>query len=165
MDDDRDASIPNGLTDRRAARRTLLRVVGGALLITLTGDARDAAQARPPRRRKRKRHPIACDPRATSGIVGLVLIGPTCPVVMLDDPCPDRPVVADLVVRTAQGTAVCTTASREDGRFRIGLPPGAYELDPTSGEPGRLPYAAPQHVTVKPGQYTEVRVAFDSGIR
>jgi hypothetical protein len=110
--------------------------------------------------------PLRCDPTAASGIAGRVLIGPTCPVVRPDDPCPDRPFVAAIVVRNAQGTAVCTTSSGEDGRFQVGLPPGGYELDPQSGAPGGLPSAPPpQSVTVEPGRYIEVTVTFDSGIR
>ncbi len=109
--------------------------------------------------------PLRCDPTAASGIAGLVLLGPTCPVVRPDDPCPDRPFVAAIVVRNAQGTAVCTTSSGEDGRFRVGLPAGTYELDPQSGDAGGLPSAASQQVTVEPGRYTEVLVSFDSGIR
>ena len=88
-----------------------------------------------------------------------------CPVVRLDDPCPDRPFAAQLVVRNTQGTAICTAASGEDGRFRIGLPPGAYVLDPKSGVPGGLTHAAPVPVTVEPNQYTDVMIFFDSGIR
>ena len=69
-------------------------------------------------------------------------------------PCPDRPFVADLVVRNAQGTAVCTTSSGEDGRFQVGLPPGAYELDPQSGAPGGLPSAPPRSRPLPPSART-----------
>ena len=154
------------------SRRRVLAITIGALLP-------GAAEAKKHKKHKKHHHgsngnpgpppppppPLRCDPTAASGIAGLVLIGPTCPVVRPDDPCPDRPFSADLVVRNAQGTAVCTTSSGEDGRFQVGLPPGGYELDPQSGQPGGLPYAAPQPVTVEPGRYTEVTVTFDSGIR
>jgi hypothetical protein len=83
----------------------------------------------------------------------------------LDDPCPDRPFVADVVVRTRQGDVVCTTSSGVDGRFRVGLPAGAYELDPQSGAPGGLPSATPVLVTVEPNRYTDVTITVDSGIR
>jgi hypothetical protein len=176
MDDERDGPITHGWTDSRATRRVLMRVVGGGLLILLAGGDRTAAHSQSRRGRHRKRHnrrqgttgppdPIACDPTATSGIAGLVLIGPMCPVETVDNPCPDQPFVADLVVRDAQGRAICTTSSGTDGRFRIGLPPGTYELDPQSGAAGGLPYAAAQWISVEPGRYTEVAVTFDSGIR
>jgi hypothetical protein len=176
MGDDRDSAIIPHLSDRRAARRCLIRLVGGSLLALLAMFDGNGVNAHARRRRTRKRHtrrssttlppdPVACDSPAPSGIAGLVLIGPMCPVESLDDPCPDQPFVADLVVRDAQGAVICTTASGTDGRFRIGLPPGTYELDPQSGNVGGLPYAAPQSVAVETGQYTEVTVTFDSGIR
>ncbi len=157
------------------ARRTLFRLTGG-LLATSAASLVAPVDARPRSRRNRKRHrrrhdatippvAIACDAAATSGIVGIVLIGPMCPVVSLDDPCPDRPFMATLVVRDAHANVVCTTSSREDGRFRIGLPPGIYELEPQSGHPGGLPFAASQCVTVEPGRFSEMIVNFDSGIR
>jgi len=83
----------------------------------------------------------------------------------VDEPCPDRPFVAELVVRDAQGTALCGTTSGEDGRFQIGLSPGAYVLDPKSSVPGGLTHAAPMPVSVEPNRYTDVTMTFDSGIR
>ena len=87
-----------------------------------------------------------------------------CPVMTQDDPCPDRPYVATIVIRDSQGSEVCATESGEDGIFRVGLPPGQYEVDPSNGQYG-LPYASPQTVVVEPGLYTDVLVSYDSGIR
>ena len=53
--------------------------------------------------------------------------------------------------------------SGEDGRFRVGLRPGRYVLDPERGNP--FPAASEQEVDVVSGAYTEVVVAFDTGIR
>jgi hypothetical protein len=111
-----------------------------------------------------KSQPGDCDPGATSGISGLVLIGPMCPVMREDEPCPDRPFVAILTIRDDDGRTVCVTQSGEDGRFRFGLPPGVYTLVPDNGE-FELPYASPQTVIVLPDRDTEVLVSFDSGIR
>ena len=87
-----------------------------------------------------------------------------CPVMTPDNPCPDRPYAAALVIRDAHGQEVCTTQSGVDGLFQVGLPPGSYEIVPVNGAAG-LPYASPVPVTVEPGQFTEALVSYDSGIR
>ena len=106
----------------------------------------------------------ACGTDGPSGVAGLVLVGPTCPVQRVDDPCPDRPLAAALLVRDAAGRPVCATASGDDGRFRAALPAGDYVLDPGSPEP-RWPRGSATAVTVRDGRWTEAVVEFDSGIR
>jgi hypothetical protein len=106
--------------------------------------------------------PAPCAATLTSGIAGLVTIGPVCPVMTEDEPCPDQPFAATLVIRDALGHELCMTRSGPDGRFAIGLPPGWYELVPVSDG---LPYATSQAVIVEPGRYSEVLVSYDSGIR
>ena len=173
-------SFSSTITPRRhpttpASRRTLLGALVAGALVTLAaeGTADTQAIARP--RGHRRRHgraqvivpsgdPTTCNPAATSGITGLVLIGPMCPVVTIDDPCPDRPFAAQLAIQDALGQTICTVSSGEDGRFRAGLAPGEYLLVPITGV-GQLPYALPQTVTVWPNQFTEVTVSYDSGIR
>jgi len=165
MDDARRDAATSRLPTGPASRRALLGVLAGGAFIALAehGILGALASARPqvivpvPA-------PAACMPTATSGIAGLVLLGPVCPVVTQDNPCPDRPFAATLVVRDAQGHEVCSTRGGDDGRFRIGLPPGSYELVPVNGVAG-LPHASAQPVTVAPNQYTEVLVSYDSGIR
>jgi hypothetical protein len=109
-------------------------------------------------------------PSATStggnetGIEGIVLLGPTCPVQRVDSPCPDRPYVATLdVVDAASGAIVITVTSGADGRFRVQLSPGAYRLVPRNT--GTLPRGAEQTATVVGGQVTTVQVTYDTGIR
>jgi len=103
------------------------------------------------------------EPGAAQGIEGIVLLGPQCPVQTLEDPCPDLPYEAWIDVRTADGESVTRIRSGEDGRFRIGLRPGRYVLDPESGDP--FPIASEQEVEVRDGAYSEVVVSFDTGIR
>jgi hypothetical protein len=103
------------------------------------------------------------DPGGDQGIDGLVLLGPQCPVETLEDPCPDLPYQAWIDVRTASGESVTRIRSGEDGRFRVGLVPGRYVLNPESGDP--FPIASEQEVAVGDGAYTEVIVSFDTGIR
>ena len=102
-------------------------------------------------------------PDAPQGIDGLVLIGPQCPVQTPGNPCPDLPYQAWIDIRTDAGASVTRLRSGEDGRFRVGLAPGSYVVDPESGTP--LPVAGPQPVEVSAGSYAEVLVSFDSGIR
>ena len=104
-------------------------------------------------------------PAQTSGIEGQVTIGPTCPVMRIDDPCPDRPLAATLLVQDAFGNDLLTVQSGEDGFFAVSLEPGQYTLVPLSPSPGVPPYGVPQTVTVPPGGYTFVAVTYDSGIR
>jgi hypothetical protein len=101
----------------------------------------------------------------SSGIEGLVTIGPMCPVERIDTPCPDKPYQATIVVKDGQGGEVARVQSGEDGRFRVALTPGAYTLAPQSSNPGGFPIAKEQQVEVQVGAFTTVSVQFDSGIR
>ena len=103
------------------------------------------------------------EPGAAQGIEGIVLLGPQCPVQTLEDPCPDLPYEAWINVRSAAGESVTRIRSGEDGRFRIGLRPGQYVLNPESGDP--FPVAGEQDVEVGAGAYVEVVISFDTGIR
>jgi hypothetical protein len=102
-------------------------------------------------------------PDAAQGIEGIALLGPTCPVQTQDEDCADRPYQAWITVRDAEGDHVTRVRSGEDGRFRVGLVPGRYTLDPEDGDP--FPTATDQEVDVLPGSFTEVVVSFDTGIR
>lgn len=112
----------------------------------------------------------ACDggssllgPDASQGIEGLALLGPLCPVVMEGQPCPDRPYQAWIRVLDGDGGVVTRIRTDEEGRFRVGLEPGGYVLDPVSGDP--FPRAGRQEVSVTTGRFTEVTLHFDTGIR
>jgi hypothetical protein len=102
-------------------------------------------------------------PNASQGIEGMVLLGPQCPVQTAEDPCPDSPYQAWINVRRQDGPFVTRIRSGEDGRFRVGLRPGSYVLNPKSGNP--LPHAGDLEVEVRKGTYTKVTVSFDTGIR
>lgn len=82
----------------RISRRTLVGACAGSVPIAFRELAAAPVDARARRSRRRRAHaqvappidgPAPCDATATSGISGLVLIGPMCPVVTVDDPCPD----------------------------------------------------------------------------
>lgn len=149
----RDVILP-ALPRARVARRALLQGLAAALGAFAWRGSGAAART----------DLIMCDAATTSGITGLVLIGPMCQVMRVDEPCPDQPFAATLIIRDSQGRELCAISSGEDGRFVVGLPPGSYELLPLTG-PSGLPAAASQWVAVAPGQYTDVSVSYDSGIR
>ena len=79
-----------------------------------------------------------------SGVLGVVTIGPTCPVEQV-------------------GATVSTVTSDSDGRFSAALAPGDYRVE--SAQSAQIPSLAPVPVTVRPDAYTRVSVRFDSGIR
>jgi hypothetical protein len=102
-----------------------------------------------------------------SGIDGLVLAGPQCPVVQEVSPCPDEPLSgAPIRITTAGGGNPETVTSDGQGRFRVSLAPGDYEVEPLPIEGEPLPAPGPaQGVTVTNNRYTEVTVIYDTGIR
>ena len=155
MDGERDEARLSGPWRGRGARRSLLRGLAGAL----------AAHASIQRRVAARGDLTGCGATVASGISGVVLLGPMCPVVRADEPCRDRPFASTLLIRDSQGRELCSVASGEDGRFLVALPPGSYEVVPLAGGASGLPDAAAQWVAVAPGQYTAVTVAYDSGIR
>jgi hypothetical protein len=100
---------------------------------------------------------------ASQGIEGKVLLGPACPVEIQGSPCPDVPIPAEVIVNDLDGNKVASQMADKDGRFRIGLDPGTYEV--TAGHLKGIQFAKPATVTVGSDAYTHVDVLVDSGIR
>ncbi len=98
-----------------------------------------------------------------SGVQGQVFIGPSCPVVQIGQPCPDKTYQATLTIKRADGGRVTQAQTDDDGRFTIQLPPGEYILHPES--PNMIPFAPDQTFTVQSNSFTELIVTYDSGIR
>jgi hypothetical protein len=99
-----------------------------------------------------------------SGIQGQVTIGPACPgPVSAENPCPDRPYQTTLTVLDQNNQVVAQVQTDTQGNFRVVLPPGTYTVHPASS--GVMPRAGDQSVTVVKGQFTQVNIAFDSGMR
>jgi hypothetical protein len=112
----------------------------------------------------------ACGPSTVSappdtGIRGIVTLGPTCPVEQVGGaPCVTA-YAATLVITSAEdGSVVARVSSGPDGVFTVNLPPGDYVIVP---EPGGDPFplGQPVDVNVEAGAYTEIEVAYDTGIR
>src|ERR1700687_4424828 len=73
-----------------------------------------------------------CYECVVTGIDGLAVAGPTCPVIQADLPCPGRPIAAPIqIVRTRDGSAT-NVQSDEQGKFRVTEDPGQYEVQPLS---------------------------------
>jgi len=98
-----------------------------------------------------------------TGIRGVVMLGPQCPVENVNSPCPDRPFQGQ-VAATASDGSTTTVATDADGRFTIDLTAGTYTVAAvTSG--GGPPTAVPRTVTVRDGAYAQVTLEVDTGIR
>lgn len=102
-------------------------------------------------------------PDADQGIDGTVLIGPLCPVASPDNPCPDEPYQATILILDRGQHEVTTVQSDAQGHFRVGLEPGLYILSPENGDP--YPAASEQVVNVGDGVWSSVTVTYDTGIR
>ncbi len=103
---------------------------------------------------------------ATSGITGLITIGPTCPVARPGHPCADQPFQATVSVENvATQQRVTEVSSGQDGHFVLGLAPGNYTLHSQPLQPGTYPRANDVSVVVVANQFSDVAIHFDSGIR
>lgn len=100
-----------------------------------------------------------------SGITGIALLGPTCPVERVGTPCPDEPMAGAQILVKRGGETVATVTTGDDGRFRVELDPGEYVLEPVSPSETGLPFGKPMNVRVEANAFTDVQVLFDSGIR
>ena len=98
-----------------------------------------------------------------SGIEGTVTIGPACPVVQVDVPCPDQPVQGTFIVFTVGGNKVTEFQTDEQGYFKISLSPGDYVLHLETPKVNRFTTDTP--FIVAENQYTLLDVNYDSGIR
>jgi hypothetical protein len=104
----------------------------------------------------------------TSGVTGLVHLGPQCPVEREDDPCDDDPAANVTVTVSMQipgdaytsGKLVARGTTGPDGGFRIEVDPGDYVVTAEAGMSCELMDA---HVTKE--SYADVDIACDTGIR
>ena len=98
-----------------------------------------------------------------SGLRGVVLEGPFCPVQRPGEVC-DRPLAtAVLVSRAASDRIVVRTRSATDGRFTVRLPAGRYLV--RAGTGSSFPHVQSRTVSVTAHRFTAVTLRLDSGIR
>ena len=132
---------------------------------TITPGASETPRESPVPKATPTQAPAPTPPSSGDGTIdGLVLLGPTCPVVRPGDPnCDDRPFEADIDVFDAAGAPLGSVHSGADGKFSLALPAGQYHL--VGRSPNSLPRGGEVDVTVIAGQTTQVTVHYDSGIR
>ena len=111
--------------------------------------------------------PVACTPSQSSsvdsGVEGRITIGPMCPVIRLDQPCPDKPYQATLTVVNEEGKKIAQIQTDVNGSYLLALLPGDYIMHTES--PNVIPHAQDQPFSVLEGQFTELNIVYDSGIR
>ena len=101
-----------------------------------------------------------------TGISGVAVAGPTCPVETVGDPaCAPRQVEgATIVAIDATGAEVGSAVTGLDGGFFIPVPAGSYTL--TAGPvDGLMGQPQPLAVTVVDGAPAQVQLSYDTGIR
>ena len=99
---------------------------------------------------------------ADSGVRGVVLLGPSCPVEREGSPCPDTPFVGK-VRAVGEGVEV-ETDTDDRGAFTVRLEPGTYTMQAVV-DGGGPPTAAPLEVSVRAHEFTDVTLTVDTGIR
>lgn len=109
---------------------------------------------------------IATTSLKQSGITGMVLLGPQCPVVREGEECPDKPFATKLVVITPDGSSVIKEfSSNASGEFRVEVLPGTYAIR-SAGISHTLPYCGSTgEIVVVANTYTSAAVSCDTGIR
>lgn len=102
----------------------------------------------------------------TSGIKGIVMIGPISPVEkegeINEKPYPEAVI---LIMDSKGKKEIASVKSDQNGRFEIYLAPDTYQLLPQTPDKQPLPVADPQTVIVTANKFTEVTINYDSGIR
>lgn len=94
---------------------------------------------------------------------GLITAGPTCPVERPNQPCPPRPVTAEVDARTGDGRTAAATHSDGAGRYALTVAPGTYTLVVVTGS--TYPRCPNTTVTVQGGTPTRHDISCDTGIR
>jgi len=105
--------------------------------------------------------------KTQSGVEGLVLFSPVCPVEQNppDPACAPRPGTAEIRLVRRNGSVAAEGEAGSDGRFLIRVRPGRYAVEATTSSPGRGCEATPSEITVTARTLVDVAVSCDTGIR
>lgn len=111
--------------------------------------------------------PVLPFPTSTevSGIEGHVTQGPVCPgpVRIGDTSCSNKPYQATITIQDQQQNQIDQIKTDSNGYFKVELTPGTYILHPEPGKP--FPTAPDQTITIPQGQFIQVSIVYDTGIR
>ena len=99
-----------------------------------------------------------------TGIRGVAMLGPTCPVENAASPCPDRPFHGDVLATATDGSTTRVSTDAQ-GRFTMDLRAGTYVIVAVSSSGVGPPTPIPQTVQVRSGSYASVSLEVDTGIR
>lgn len=100
-----------------------------------------------------------------TGVRGIVLAGPTCPVERPNESACVRPISgATILALDSAGGEAGRTVSDSTGSYFLRLPPGTYEIVPQA-VPGLMGVAAAARVTVTAGAALQLDLRYDTGIR
>lgn len=92
-----------------------------------------------------------------SGVRGLVVLAPRCPVILERDPCPEPPRSVSIVIRRAHDRRwVATIRTDLRGRFRKALEPGSYVLQAMRPRRGAANRTAARLVRIPPHMFVSV---------
>jgi hypothetical protein len=80
-----------------------------------------------------------------------------------DTRCQDQPYQAMIAILDMNNNQVTQFQTDKMGNFKITLEPGTYILHPEPGNP--LPSASDQTIIVNDGQFTQISIDYDTGIR
>lgn len=100
----------------------------------------------------------------SSGIRGTVLAGPQCPAETEESPCPPRPLAAVTVEVLRDGVIVAQATTTDRGEFAVAVAAGRYTVRVSPGQLGFMS-SRPVHVDVEQGEFVDVDVPVDTGIR
>lgn len=101
---------------------------------------------------------------AKSGLVFTATLGPTCPGPQRVGQVCTAPYVGEFVVLKVDGSEAASFTTDTNGQATLDLPPGVYTVSLVNTGRSR-PRGGPVEVTVITGQYVEVVLELDSGIR
>jgi hypothetical protein len=110
---------------------------------------------------------LAAGPAASTGIRGVAMAGPIFPheIPGVEN---RRPLAnALLIIQAGEGgREIARQRTDANGRFQIPLPPGAYRVVPLPPDrKAALPRAAPFQVSVQQGEFAELVIDYETGIR
>lgn len=153
--------LPRALLPRRQYRRGCL--LSAALLLAVAALALGCQSPG-------SQHPSqsSATPSGDSGVKGVVITWPVCPVEggsgkERQDGCQGTPTAATVQVRDQSTQVVVSTLhSGQDGQFEESLRPGAYVI---TAHASGTSFCHAVNVAVHPGEYTEVTVVCDTGLR
>jgi len=103
-----------------------------------------------------------------SGVMGKVLLGPTCPVIQNppDPECADKGYATTVQViekDSPKSSLFSRVETDKDGNYKVMLPPGEYQLQALGGQP--FPTCGWKDITISPDTMAEVNLSCDTGIR